>query len=405
MIVEIAGVSSRNKGAELMLLAVMQHYANSQPELQYAVEPNYGPFEDRAARSLRTLLINRRWGRSTLAAKLMPAGLRRTCGIATLSDIGAVIDASGFAFSDQLGVRRVEEFARDVRRWKSNGLKVVMLPQALGPFQNPAIRSAFYEVIKQVDLIYARDRTSWEHLVDIGGKSANLRQAPDFTNLVEGVLPNKYVPQPKTALIVPNHRMVEKTEPREGAAYVPFLASCIDALAASGFKPTILLHDSHVDEGLVRPLQTACAVSIDVVREKDPIFLKGILGSAQIVVGSRFHALVGSLSQAVPCIGAGWSHKYQMLFEDYGCQDMLLQTTAPAQEIVDRVRRATEDESRRHLVSTLRESSLLQKQRVHAMWQEIDSLFGIKQQARDVPSREAAGGNHTGAATALLGCG
>ena len=137
MIIQIAGVGTENKGAELMFIAIKQHLAERDAKILLACDPGFGSYSERASYGLYSKLSTSRIGRSWLAVKLMPASFRLAYGLAGDRDIAAVFDASGFAFSDQFGPRRTERFAKDVMLWKKQGKKVILLPQALGPFETP----------------------------------------------------------------------------------------------------------------------------------------------------------------------------------------------------------------------------------------------------------------------------
>lgn len=377
MLIEVVGVSTENKGAELMLIAIAQHLRGVKPNIELAVSQNFGRYEDRAKYQLRTKLPQSKKakiGRSWLSSKLMPESFRRAYGLVDDSDVTAVIDASGFAFGDQHPAQRTIEFANNVKKWKQAGKPVVMLPQALGPFKTRQIRDAFREIVQNVDLVYARDEVSFAYTSELGYTN-NLRKAPDFTNLVKGATTAPCDKDGKRkALIVPNHRMIEKTAASERDQYLPFIARCIKQLASRGFEPSLLLHDTNVDETLVAPLQTLLSSSIEVVRAPDPIALKGILGTAAIVVGSRFHALVSSLSQGVPCLAAGWSHKYEMLFQDYRCPDCIMKTDADETSIAKSINHITSDISFRQ---SLLEASRQQIDLAESMWREVDSTLGL----------------------------
>ncbi len=377
MILEVSGTSTNNKGAELMLVGIREHYAPDHADIRLAVEPWFGCFEDRAHYGLRTKLARTKFGRSALAMWLMPQSFRTAYGLVAEQDVHAVLDASGFAFGDQLGPERSERFARDVRRWKDAGKRVVLLPQALGPFDTPRVRRAFADVAEKADLVYARDQVSFQHLRGLGGTPEKLRLAPDFTNLVEGELPPGFEPQPRMACIVPNHRMLEKTSDGERAGYLPFLAACVQELLQIGLTPVIVLHDARIDESLVSPLQRLLGAPVPVIRERDPRCLKGILGCAHVVIGSRFHALVGALSQAVPSLGVGWSHKYEMLFADYDCANCVLSPLSTPVQIREAIRSVAEEPARSGLIGRLREAAAVQKRRTSEMWTEVDALLGV----------------------------
>src|SRR5690606_33677761 len=126
-------------------------------------------------------------------------------------EIDFILDASGFSYSDQWGVDSSLELANASRRWKKLGKKSILLPQAFGPFSSPRIRKAVRIFVDNIDLIYAREQQSYDYLVSVVGERENIKIAPDFTNLLDGIVPENFDSTLNQFCIVPNYRMVDKT--------------------------------------------------------------------------------------------------------------------------------------------------------------------------------------------------
>ena len=373
MIIEVAGTNTRNKGAELMLVAIREHF-DACSDVQLAVDQFFGSYRERAKYGVRQKVALNGWGRSRLAVALMPEEFRRSFGLVRDDDVDVLIDASGFAFGDQHPPERTIQFAERVEAAKRAGKPVVLLPQALGPFTTPSIREAFVRVVDAADLVFARDDVSMKHAQDAAGKSEHLKQAPDFTNLVK---PGRTTGSDDTdqAAIVPNQRMIEKAETEdEAAAYVPFMSTCIEAVAKAGLEPILLLHEEE-DDDLAVEIEQHVEHNIPIRQEDDPVALKRILGESHLVVGSRFHSLVGALSQGVPAIGTSWSHKYEMLFEEYECTEMLLSVSSSKKRVHECVERAT-GAQRTELAGCIRDAGAKLEQETKAMWRQVDTVIG-----------------------------
>jgi len=119
---------------------------------------------------------------------------------------------------------------------------------------------------------------------------------------------------------------------------------------------------------------------MDLIKRETPVRERG--GESRIAIGSRFHSLVGALSQGVPSIGTSWSHKYEMLFDEYGCPDMILPVPADAEAIRKRIKQATGGADLRHRVEA-RSDDL--KAETRSMWRHVDNTL-LSQRER--PSSE-----------------
>lgn len=325
MIIEIRRAGFINKGAELMLHAILNKLRDRYPDAVLVVSPTSKKGSQPFAEFTRLGMFPKaslwrngiQWGD---LACFLPKKLREMYGLILDREIDFVIDAAGFSYSDQWGVETSKELAASSKRWKKQGTKVILMPQAFGPFRNKDIQHYVKEWVKNVDLVYAREIDSYNHLVGIVGENEKIRIAPDFTNLIAGVVPENHDVANLKVALVPNCRMIDKTGKQEGQAYLPFMVSCAEYLVEKNAKPFILVHEGEADAALAEQISQAVG-GIPIVKEADPLKIKGILGVCDATIGSRFHGLVSALSQGVPSLAAGWSHKYVRLLEDYGFPD------------------------------------------------------------------------------------
>lgn len=378
MIIEMRKMSFVNKGAELMLLAVLQRMSEEYPSARFAMAPaSDAPFEKRMELGLLQKAslwrYKTQWG---CFADLAPKKLRSMYGVVTDREIDVVLDASGFAYSDQWGINSSVELASSSKRWKRHGTKLILLPQAFGPFTSEKIKKSIRVIVDNADLIFAREQTSYEYLVTTVGERPIIKIAPDFTNLISGIMPSGFDAKKNRFCIVPNYRMIDKTTAEISAAYLPFLCFCAEYLLKNDAKPFLLVHEGENDLMLAEKVNESVDGRLAIVKETNPLRVKGILGACDATIGSRFHGLVSALSQGVPSLATGWSHKYQKLFEDYDFKDGLVNHLEDVDEIRDKIDLLIDNASRAAIQMKLLERSTVMKQQVSEMWAEVFRIIG-----------------------------
>lgn len=388
MIIEIRRAGFVNKGAELMLHAVIQQIRARYPDAKITMAPIYGGANDTFEKMQKLSLAPKAWlwrygfdwG---YFAKFLPKRLVKMHGLVLDHEVDVVIDAAGFAYSDQWGSRNSKELADSSKKWKKNRSKLVLLPQALGPFQKNDIRKHVKKWAECADLIFAREVDSYKYLSGVVGEQSKIKLYPDFTNLVKGTLPAGYDPMQNRVAIVPNYRMIDMTSKDQSEAYLPFLIRCAQHLVRKGAKPFLLVHEGENDMDLAEKVSAAVG-GIPIIKETDPLHIKGILGSCDATVGSRFHGLVSALSQGVPSLATGWSHKYQRLFEDYSFQEGLVSVSEPESELQRKLNFILDEATAKPLKQQLNDKSEHLKKLTCEMWAMV---FDVIDDAADRSSQ------------------
>lgn len=372
MFVEIKGVQFVNKGAELMLHAVLQQLKSWSPDLKVVLSPGKNsPYVDRAkVGAYQKLSLSKGRIDLNLLSYYIPHTFRKKLlryGLVTEADIDVVLDASGFSYGDQWGSNSAVRLASELNRAQARNKKYVFLPQAFGPFKDDRIRKMMAECLPKASLICARDATSMKHIKELGVK-CHLKQYPDFTNLVKGKngdieLPESYV------LIIPNGNMISSRNSNFewSENYILLLSEAISIVDSLGLKSVILNHEGEQDETICRTLFDQNLDKSVFIHENDPLVVKGLIGASDVTICSRFHGCVSALSQSVPCIGTSWSHKYEELFSEYDCSEYLIGADTSAsklEELISQTVRKARDEN--ELVMCFKSQSV-------DMWAEVVS--------------------------------
>ncbi len=298
--------------------------------------------------------------------------------------IDALVDISGFAYTDQWGVAPMRGFSAIARYYAARGAPIVMLPQAFGPFALESSREYMREICEYGDLIYARDRTSFEHLTSCGQSNALIKIAPDLTvDGLRGVDGTSAVQggAERPVFIVPNIRICDRGGIDE-ESYLDCLVVAANMAWAAGLTPKVLVHDRTGDDAkLGEKIRTRVEGRMNVVIAEDPVRAKDILGSAYAVVGSRYHALLGALCRGVPVLAMGWSHKYSEMMRNFDVEryEYKFDEDNKYRALLSSLLERSSNQALRHSIEKKGRSMLEEKA---TMWDEVAALLERRMYAR-----------------------
>jgi polysaccharide pyruvyl transferase WcaK-like protein len=386
-LIEIRGTGFINKGAELMLHSILERVRSELPHAEFAMSPSIDisrPFIKRAKLGLYQKPYIVKYGINfSRLLNIIPERLRHMFGIVMEREVDVILDASGFSYSDQWGNNSCKELELLCRRAKKTNTKFILLPQAFGPFKNSTNRNSFNLILRDADLIFARDKTSYNHLIDISPMASNVKIAGDFTNIVNGVLPVGFNSTENRFALIPNFRMIDKTDLSVSSKYVSFLTHITKYTQDHGMKPFLLIHEGANDLKIAKIIQKSVSNSIEILVEGDPLKIKGILSTVDGVFSSRFHGLVSALSQGKIAIGTGWSHKYQCLFEDYQFLEGMFDVSMQKDDLIQKMDSIFQENNMADAANRISRNANRLKVETNEMWEEVFSLIGSEKNKID----------------------
>lgn len=378
-VIELRGVEFHNKGAELMLYAILNRVRRELPGVVFVMETrSNAPIHKQRSVGIHTKLNMKKYGIDTsFWGRCIPLYLRNKMGFVLEKDISIVLDGSGFAFGDFWGANKAgQRLADHIENWKNQGKKVIMLSQAFGDFKDEALRNKMSIILNHADLIFARDHYSYQYLQKISANKKHIHLRPDFTNLINGTVPDYFNPAIYEIGIIPNHKLLDSRVFSSNDEYLEFLNSVILFILKKGKKPFFLIHEGSKDLKIAAQVNERYHLKVPVLKVEDPLHVKGIIGNSHAIVTSRFHGLVSALSQAIPCLCIGWSHKYLALMEDYHYPDGLIgEESLKGKALEMKMNLILDLDLIQHTKDVLKASSIQQKELAEDMWKMVFNVI------------------------------
>ena len=373
--IQIDGVGFVNKGAELMLHAIIDRVKQQYPKanLVWGKNDKNCTFKDISGLGI--------YQKFTLEKMNIPLhqivrilGINvRQYGLVYWNDVHALLDARGFQFGDQWAKKEkhLKKIDRYYRQLKRRAIKIIFLPQAFGPFTKPISLSIIRTVATYADLIFARDEDSYDSLIGVLGDSEKIQLSPDFTNLVSGNIPKAIHETVSGGIcIIPNIKMLTHTDSITSQNYIGLLKRIITEINSCGRKVFLLNHAGEGDYKICREIRDQLDSDVGLFSGLNALEAKGIIGACFLAISSRFHGAASALSQAVPCLVTSWSHKYRMLLKDYDIENAILHINEESAAL-NKVREFIDETENNQLRNQLTEKSKELKKKSEEMWKKV----------------------------------
>jgi polysaccharide pyruvyl transferase WcaK-like protein len=347
-VVLIGAALSANKGAASMLRGAVALARERWPEASVTVLSTYAA-ADREAKDrpegLRVVSLSP----AQLAGLAAPLALLRlvtrplripdrwfalTPALRALLDADIVGDLAGISFVDGRGLATLVYNTLMSGLGVALGRPVVKLSQAIGPCRRRPTRLAARLVLPRLAAVCSRGSLTRVHLDELGLE--NVVDAADVAFLMPtsaadaayatALLPP--VPGGRTVGIVPS-AVVDRYLARQGGDYRALIGAVIAHFLAAGDRVVLVPHairpgsppSKMNDQPLCEDLAGAHPGVLLVGGDPTPGELREVVARCDVLLTSRFHAMVSALATTTPPVVLGWSHKYQEVLEAFDLRD------------------------------------------------------------------------------------
>ncbi|MGI5950230.1 MAG: polysaccharide pyruvyl transferase family protein [Brooklawnia sp.] len=257
----------------------------------------------------------------------------------------AVLDISGGdSFTDMYGPTRLRTICLPKLAAMQARRPLVLLPQTIGPFDTRPGREMAQRVVRAATLIYTRDQTSHDRLLELTGnavEASRLRRGVDVAFALATAVPRPEVRalvdqlsaqgNPLAGVNVSGLLVLPGATQQFGLAgdYLATMTELVRRLIRQDVTVVLL---SHVYGGGGRGESDKVAIDALLARLDDPergqvVVLpmdmdasetKWCVGQMDWFVGSRMHSTIAGLSSLVPTFGYAYSDKTEGVFKTCG---------------------------------------------------------------------------------------
>jgi len=231
-------------------------------------------------------------------------------------NVDLIFDISGFYIGGGHDSQRARNIINHYRKGVESGAKLIVLPKTFGPLSNNSDKDLVAELFDLSSIFFCRDQKSLETVSKIIGttKSKRIQLGFDYTASVPSDAGSSQHPK-QAAAIIPNVRMLDRTNPLVAESFFPFMAEAIKVLGLKGLTPVIVLQQPDIDMRAAEEIRKLVGGDIEIFSSFDHRKVKGFIYDCDIVLSARFHGILNAISSGVPVLGLGWNHKYEEMLK------------------------------------------------------------------------------------------
>ena len=341
----IGGTLWGNRGAEAMLETAIGEVRKRCPDAEFGIY-SYYPTADRALITDSSIQVFSSTPKN-LVIRLFPLSLIQGFfgffgiplplpkDLTFLRDSDVLLDIGGITFNDS----RLKFLPFNVLTILPAMLMktpVVKLSQAMGPFRNPINRMVSKFMLSNCKLVFARGAKTAEHLEDLKLNPEQWSIAADVAMSFDEAYALTTENDDKVAALVEQMQSTKRViaiSPsvlifkKKGEIYLGLLTKLIQSIAKPNTRFVVFPNASRASEEgthnndivairelrnfAKKQLETEVFDSIDWVDyDINNASVRRMTADADLLVTSRFHAMISGLVCTTPTLVIGWSHKY-----------------------------------------------------------------------------------------------
>lgn len=274
----------------------------------------------------------------------LPLNWVRAKASRAILDSDVVVDVAGISFVDGRGIPITVYNALMTGLALLLGVPVVKAAQALGPFHTQPNRFLASWVLPRLAAICARgaktrshlDEFGWSNVVDVADLAFSLEESASLPELLEQqikALNNKYI------VVMPS-AVVRGLFESDGGNYVQAMCALVGQIREETRLAVVIAPHSYrvgMPEGRMNdgPVCREIGSHFDaddqvltVDADLSAGELRRLIASCELLVTSRFHAMISGLATETPTLVLGWSHKYREVLDDFGLSDFGMDSAA-----------------------------------------------------------------------------
>ena len=242
-----------------------------------------------------------------------------------IKKIDYIIDISGFGLGDKWSTKIQESYITNIKLAKKYNIPMYLMPQSFGPFNNYQNRKKLLNEInvylKYPNIIFAREKEGYHQLKELF-KLNNVKLSNDLVLQnkkinIENVFENyteKSLPKVKSnsVAIVPNKQCFKYGNEN---LIIEIYKTIIDELIGKNFNVYLFRH-SEEDLTICQKLKSLYLNNSKIILLENNfscIEYDKFVKNFKFIICSRYHGLVHSYKNYIPCIVLGWAIKYYEL--------------------------------------------------------------------------------------------